>query len=126
MQMRIGEVAHRTQTSISTLRYYERIGVIAAPMRVSGQRVYDEKVLEELEAIKMAQNLGFTLGEIKLLLGNFRSGEEPSAKCRSLAQQKLQEIDHIITEAQNLKRILEHGITCTCTSLQGCYLQDTR
>lgn len=122
--MKIGEVVERTKTPASTIRYYERAGVLPKPARVSGQRQYDEKVVEELEAVKIAQNLGFNLDEIKLLLETFRSSDAPSEECRSLTQQKLQEIDQIIAEAQSMKRILEHGITCTCTSLQGCYLQD--
>lgn len=124
--MKIGEVAERTNTPASTIRYYERAGVLPKPERVSGQRQYNEKVIEELEAIKIAQNLGFNLDEIKLLLETFRSSESPSEECRSLTQQKLQEIEQIIAEAQNMKRILEHGIICSCTSLQRCYLQDEK
>ncbi len=124
--MKIGELSERTNTPASTIRYYERAGVLPKPERISGQRQYDEKVIEELEAIKIAQNLGFNLDEIRLLLETFRSSEAPSEECRSLTQQKLQEIDQIIAEAQNMKRILEHGITCSCTSLQGCYLQEDR
>lgn len=122
--MKIGELAERTNTPASTIRYYERAGVLPKPERISGQRQYDEKVIEELEAIKIAQNLGFNLDEIRLLLETFRSSEAPSEECRSLTQQKLQEIDQIIAEAQHMKRILEHGVTCSCTSLQGCYLQE--
>ncbi|MAU11804.1 MAG: MerR family transcriptional regulator [Anaerolineaceae bacterium] len=124
--MKIGELAERTNTPASTIRYYERAGVLPKPERISGQRQYDEKVIEELEAIKIAQNLGFNLDEIKLLLETFRSSQEPSEECRNLTQQKLVEIDKIIAEAQNMKRILEHGITCNCASLQGCYLQEEK
>lgn len=122
--MKIGELAERTNTPASTIRYYERAGVLPKPGRVSGQRQYDEKIIEELEAIKIAQNIGFSLDEIKILLETFRSSQEPSEECRNLTQQKLVEIDKIIAEAQAMKQILEHGITCSCTSLQGCYLQE--
>ena len=91
--MKIGELAERTNTPASTIRYYERAGVLPKPERISGQRQYDEKVIEELEAIKIAQNLGFNLDEIKLLLETFRSSQEPSEECRNLTQQKLVEID---------------------------------
>lgn len=124
--MKIGELAERTDTPASTIRYYERAGVLPKPERVSGQRQYDEKIIEELEAIKIAQNIGFSLEEIKILLKTFRSSQDPSEECRNLTQQKLVEIDEIIAEAQVMKQILEHGISCHCTSLQGCYLQEDR
>lgn len=120
--MKIGEVAERTKTPATTIRYYERIGLLPEPQRVSGQRVYEEDVLEDLEAIAMAQDLGFTLDEIKLLLGSFRSEEEPSPNCREMAQHKLRELDELIADARRMKDILEHGLTCRCTSLQGCYI----
>ncbi len=121
--MKLGELAERTNTTASLIRYYEQ-GILPKPESMSDQRRYDEKVLEELKAIKIAQNIGFSLEEIKLLLETFRSSEEPSEECRNVTQQKLVEIDKIIAEAQAMKQILEHGISCHCTSLQGCYLQD--
>ena len=124
MRMRIGEVARRTSTPASTIRYYEQEGILPEPVRLNGQRMYDEEVLDELRAIKLAQNLNFTLREIKTLLDTFRSSTAPSSDCRQLAQQKLDELEQIIVEAQKMKRILEHGITCDCTSLQGCFIKE--
>lgn len=122
--MRIGEIADCAHVPVSTIRYYERVGVLPEPARARGQRCYDSSVLDELAAIKSAQKLGFSLEEIKGLLGIFRSGGEPSEECRSLAMQKLRELDQMIVEAQAMKQILERGVTCECTSLQGCYLSD--
>lgn len=122
--MRIGEVAQRATTPATTIRYYERIELLSEPERVSGQRVYEADVLEDLEAIAIAQELGFTLEEIKLLLGSFRSEEEPSRNCREMAQQKLHELDELIADAHRMKGILGHGLTCRCTSLQGCYVTE--
>lgn len=120
--MRIGEVASRTNTPASTIRYYERAGVLPEPKRVNQQRVYGEQVLEDLEAIRIAQDLSFSLDEIKALLSEFRHGGKPSQECQSLASQKLEELDQLIRDARRMKKILEHGVTCTCTSLQGCYV----
>lgn len=124
--MRIGEVAERAKTPATTIRYYERFGLLPEPERVSGQRVYEADVLEDLEAIDIAQELGFTLEEIKLLLGSLRSGEEPSRNCREMAQQKLRELEELIADAYRMKEILEHGLSCNCTSLQGCYVAERR
>lgn len=122
--MRIGQVAERANTPATTIRYYERIGLLPKPERISGQRIYEADVLEYLEAIAIAQELGFTLEEIKLLLGSFRSGEEPSRNCREMAREKLRELDELIADAHRMKGILEHGLTCNCTSLQGCYVAE--
>ena len=119
--MKIGEIAERTQTPASTIRYYERIGVLPEAERVNGQRVFGEGMIEYLQAIASAQNLGFTLDEIKSLLGTFHTGQDPSGECRAMAQAKIRELDELIANAVRMKEILEHGLSCRCTSLSGCY-----
>jgi MerR family transcriptional regulator, redox-sensitive transcriptional activator SoxR len=122
--MKIGEIAERAQTPPSTIRYYERIGVLPAARRVSGQRVFEDDIIEYLEAITIGQNLGFSLEEIKTLLGTFRNGDNPSEECHKMARAKIQELDELMAKAQRMKRILEHGLSCQCTSLSGCYLHE--
>jgi len=123
--MKIGELAKDTQTPASTIRYYEQIGLLPRPRRVSGQREYEADIIEYLEAISIAQNLGFTLDEIKKLLGTFRTGKNPSAECHRMAERKIQELEELIVKAQRMKQILKHGLSCQCTSLNGCYLHET-
>jgi MerR family redox-sensitive transcriptional activator SoxR len=120
-KMRIGGVAQRAGVAATTIRYYEREGVLPEPERESGQRVYGPEVLELLGTIKVAQELGFTLEEIKTLLASFRAPGEPSSLCRELAEQKLGELEELIADARRMQDILQHGLTCRCTSLQGCY-----
>ena len=120
--MRIGEVSERTGIPASTIRYYEEIGVLPEPERTNGQRIYETEVIEFLRAIAMAKELGFTLEEISVLLGTFRSGGDPSEKCRVMAREKVNELDELIARAQQMKEILEHGLSCTCSSLKGCYV----
>ena len=123
-RMRIGDVAERAGVPASTIRYYERAGVLPEPERRSGQRVYEAEVLELLGTVKIGQELGFTLKEIKTLLASFHSDREPSTLCRELAEQKLRELDELIADARKMKGILEHGLNCRCTSLQGCYVAE--
>ena len=120
--MKIGEVAQRAQTPASTIRYYERIGLLPAPPRESGQRVYDVDIVEYLEAIAIAQSLGFTLEEVRTLLGTFRVGKDPSSECQQMAQMKIQELEELMRKAERMKQILAHGLSCQCTALNGCYL----
>jgi MerR family redox-sensitive transcriptional activator SoxR len=122
--MKIGQIAERAGTPASTIRYYEKIGVLPEPSRESGQRVYGTDVIEYLEAIGIAQNLGFHLDEIKMLLGSFRAAEDPSVECRRMAERKIRELDELVAKAQKMKQILEHGLTCQCTSLSGCYVSE--
>jgi MerR family redox-sensitive transcriptional activator SoxR len=123
-KMRIGKVAQRADVAATTIRCYEREGVLPEPERESGQRVYGPEVLEILGMVKVAQELGFTLEEIKTLLDSFRTPGEPSNLCRELAEQKLRELDELIADARKMKGVLEHGLTCRCTSLQGCYVAE--
>lgn len=66
--MKIGELASHSQINASTIRYYEKQGLLAAPNRTaSGYRLYGEADIKAIEIIKLAQSLGFNLTEIKQL-----------------------------------------------------------
>jgi MerR family copper efflux transcriptional regulator len=67
--MRIGELAARVEVNIQTLRFYEREGLLRAPVRTaSGYRSYEQSDLERVRFIRLCQGLGFTLREIHQLL----------------------------------------------------------
>ena len=68
-RMTIGEVAQRTGMTTSRIRYYESRGLLPEPERVAGKRRYGEDVLRRLGIIDAAQRVGFTLAEIRDLLG---------------------------------------------------------
>ena len=118
----IGEVALRAGLNPSAIRYYERIGLLPDAERVSGQRRYDETVLGRLAVIEFAQRAGFTLAETRTLLSGFSEKVPPSARWRSLAQQKLPEVEALIARASGMKRLLEEGLECECLSLEECGL----
>ena len=69
-QLAIGEVAARAGMSTSRIRYYEGRGVLPEPERTAGQRRYSEDVFRRLAIIDAAQRVGFTLEEIRNLLGS--------------------------------------------------------
>jgi|GraSoiStandDraft_41_1057321.scaffolds.fasta_scaffold669927_4 MerR family redox-sensitive transcriptional activator SoxR len=116
----IGEVADRAGLNPSAIRYYERIGLLPDPQRVSGQRRYDESVLGRLAVIDFAQQAGFTLAETRTLMSGFSAKVPPSARWRSLAQRKLPEVEDLIARANGMKRLLEEGLECECLSLEEC------
>ncbi len=121
-EMSIGEVARRAGIRASALRYYESVGVLPAPRRVNGRRRYEDAVLELLAVVRVAQQAGFTVAEIRTLLHGFSANTPPSARWRALASRKLPEIENLIQRALSMKRLLERGLRCDCLRLEDCAL----
>jgi len=118
----IGDVAARAELAASTLRYYESAGLLPPPARSNGRRRYGEDVFRRLTAIKVARDAGFTISEVRTLLGGVEEGEPISARWRELAQRKLVEVEALIERARGMKRLLEEGLTCGCVSFDDCGL----
>jgi MerR family redox-sensitive transcriptional activator SoxR len=120
--LRIGEIAERAGVNTSLIRYYERIGLLPAPERVSGQRRYDASVLRRLAVIDVAQRAGLSLDEIRDLL---EIGQDPlSDRLQELALHKLPEIEALIDRAQRVRTWLTAATTCDCQSVDECALFD--
>lgn len=120
----IGEVAHETGMRTSRIRYYESIGVLPAPERVSGRRRYTPDVVRRLGIIAVAQRVGFTLDEIRELLNTDHGTAHQ--QLRRLADRKLPDIDELIQRANAVRRWLEMTSACDCESLDVCSLFDDR
>ena len=119
----IGEVARRAGVRPSAIRFYEAAGLLPLPARrVGGQRRYDPAILQWLAAIHVAQQAGFTIGEIRELLSGVGRGAPPSAQWRALAQRKLPEVQALIRRAQEMERWLDEGLRCDCLELGACGL----
>lgn len=118
--MSIGEVARKAGVRPSALRFYEGVGVLPAPVRVNGRRRYGEEVLELLAFVRVAQQAGFTVTDIRTLLHGFPEEISLSARWRALAGEKLPEIEARIQAALGMKRLLEDGTNCDCSSLKDC------
>ncbi len=119
-ELSIGEVARHAGVRASALRYYERAGLIRAPRRTGGRRVYDASVFETLALIGLAQDAGFTIGEIKLLLNGFDRATPASARWQSLARRKREEMIARIDRAQRMVDLLERLMRCECETLGQC------
>ena len=124
LQMPIGEVAARAGMSASRIRFYEARGVLPEPERVGGKRRYGEEVLRRLAIIDAAQRVGFTLEEIRDLLGS-RDGLAHE-RLRQLAVLKLPELDELIARATSVRRVLTVCSTCNCESIDMCRIVDER
>src|SRR3712207_4535380 len=120
--MRIGAVARRAGVRVSLIRYYEQIGLLPEPERVSGQRRYDDTVLRRLAVIDVAQRAGLRLEDIRELVHH---GNDPmNARLRELAERRLPEIDALIDRAQRVRAWLEAATGCDCERIDDCALFD--
>ncbi|MFV8315878.1 MerR family transcriptional regulator [Mycobacterium sp. 23] len=117
MRLTIGEVSRQAGVAATTLRYYEQIGLIAAPARQGGQRRYDESVLARLEVIRLCKSAGFALEEIQLLFADDVPGRPAS---QALAKAKLAEIDAQMASLARARQVIEWGMRCTCPSIDAC------
>lgn len=118
----IGQVAERAGVNTSHIRFYERVGVLPAPERVSGQRRYREEVLHRLSIIDVAQRAGLTLDEIAPLTGPDNRSADAGRHIRELADRKLPQIDALIARAHAVKRWLQVAQSCDCASVDVCDL----
>lgn len=116
----IGEVAQKAGVPSSTIRYYESIGLLPAPERVSGQRRYHTSVFQKLGVIQMARQAGFSVAEIQTLLHDFPENTPPSTRWQEMASKKLIEIDAIIEHAKAMKDLLAQALQCQCEELDEC------
>src|SRR5215208_8194598 len=100
-RMRIGEVAEQAGLRPSALRYYEEIGLIPEPDRISGQRTYEPSIFRRLALIDVSQRAGLNLDEVRELLD---AGTEPiSPKIQELAARKLPEVEALIERAEAMR-----------------------
>ena len=118
----IGEVARRAGVRPSAIRYYEGVGLLPEPRRVGGQRRYDPGVLDHLAFVRVAQEAGFTVAEMRALAHHGEPDTALSHRWRALAERKLAEVDALISRAQAMKALLTEGLRCGCLTLVDCAL----
>ena len=105
--IKIGELAEQSQVNLQTVRYYEREGLLPKPPRLaSGYRVFSRDAVRRVRFIKRAQELGFSLKEIKELLSIRVDPRSDCADVQKLATAKLADIDQKIRTLQAMKRVL--------------------
>jgi MerR family redox-sensitive transcriptional activator SoxR len=120
-ELTISEVARQVGLQPSAIRYYERIGLLPAPPRMSGQRRYDSMALNRLAVVQRARQLGFSLKEIQQLFFSFPKNAQASERWRKLSQAKLAELDRLMNEVENVRSLLKRMMeNCQCNSLDQC------
>ncbi len=128
MRMKIGEVADRGGVNLQTIRYYEREGLLPQPPRLpSGYRVYTQPTVRRVRFIKRAQELGFTLSEIRELLSLRLDHERDRSEVRAIAEAKVADIAEKIRTLTAMKEALVrltehcsgHGPASECPILES-------
>lgn len=119
-QIPIGQLAKKADIAASTLRYYESVGLLPVPERMNGQRRYDDSLVDRISFIKVAQQTGFTIQEIALLLDGFQSTESITEQWERMAEQKRVELERRKNQIQSMIQILENGIQCKCLTWSEC------
>jgi Cu(I)-responsive transcriptional regulator len=122
MALTIGEMGKATSTKIETIRYYEKIGLLPKPARTSSNyRDYGPAELGRLSFIRRSRDLGFSLDQVRALLG---LSDDKSCDCAGIdriANQHLVEVDRKIADLQALRRELKAVIdSCDGGTVEEC------
>lgn len=99
-----GEVAKKLGVGVQTLHFYEQQQLIPRPPRSeSGYRLYTPEIIERLRFIRKAQALGFSLDEIKEILGLAKQGTSPCGTVQKALAEKLNEVDRRLEELRGFR-----------------------
>lgn len=126
--LKIGEVAGQAHVNLQTIRYYERERLLPKPARLaSGYRVYTSDAVRRVRFIKRAQELGFTLAEIRELLALRVDRKRDRSDVRRIAAEKVTDIENKIASLTLMKQALldvtshcsGHGPASECPILES-------
>jgi len=107
--MNIGEAAKTSGVNAKLIRHYESIGIIPKASRSdSGYRTYSEADVHVLSFVKRSRNLGFSMKEIKTLVGLWRNKSRKSGDVKALALVHIQEMEEKISALQAMVQTLKH------------------
>ncbi len=113
----IGELAKRTGVATSALRYWEELGLMPAPVRVSGQRRYPESAIGLVGVILLLRDVGASLRESKALLASHADAVDG---WRTIAQRKIADLDEQIAKAQTAREAITHALACPHDDIATC------
>src|SRR5262249_47783320 len=112
----IGQLARAADVPVSTLRFYERAGLLNPDARTGGNyRAYSESSLAKLKFIRSAQATGFSLDDVRELLTLTNSEEPPCEEVLALTRKRLGEIRERLKALQHIEKVLASSLDACCT-----------
>jgi MerR family redox-sensitive transcriptional activator SoxR len=120
MKFEIGEAARRAGVRVSTVRYYEKRGLIAAERGPGGRRVFTNESVERLALIRFAKALGFSLADIRRLLSGYADETPAGVRWADLASAKLNEVEMLLRRVEEMRAGLQKIAGCRCRDLEQC------
>lgn len=124
----IGQLAEETATDTQTIRYYERLGLLPQPRRtVSNYRMYDNDTVPRLLFIKRAKEIGFSLNDIKVLLGMADGKVRRCSEVREFAETRLTKIRGQIADLKAMEMTLSNLVRqcALADKIDGCPILET-
>jgi DNA-binding transcriptional MerR regulator len=115
--MSIGEVARRSGTPITTLRFYERSGLIDPPPRAGGQRRYEPSVLMRLMVIRFCRISGLSIDDIRTVVTDRTSNRRAT---KQIVRQHIETIDRQLAQLELSRRMMTAALDCVCPTVDSC------
>lgn len=118
----ISQLAHAAGVPATTVRYYERIGLVEPDDRSAGNyRLYGDESLRKLQFIRAAQGTGFTLEDVKTLLGIRDRGAASCRDVQALVEERLADIEARLRDLRHVRKVLKASLdTCRQRERDGC------
>ena len=124
--MKIGELGRVTGTKVETIRFYEKLGLLAAPDRTSGNyRTYEQEHLKRLSFVRRARDLGFSLDQVRELLNIADDRSQSCGAVDKLAREHMSAVDRKIADLTALRRELGNLLDqCSRDTIADCRIID--
>jgi MerR family transcriptional regulator, mercuric resistance operon regulatory protein len=125
-RLTIGALSGRTAVNIETIRYYERVGILPKPPRsAGGHRVYADEHQQRLIFIRRSRELGFSLDQIRALLGLVSGHRLTCAKVKDITEHHLADIRRKVKDLRRLERVLsDMAAQCRGDHVPECPILD--
>ena len=123
----IGELSGRTKVNVETIRYYERIGILAPPPRTQGgHRVYGEDQIKRLHFVRRSRELGFALEGVKQMLRIIDGGDVTCEQVRLIASDHLEDVRAKLADLKRMEKALSKTVNqCAGGKTPDCPIIET-
>jgi DNA-binding transcriptional MerR regulator len=118
--MTIGQLSEKSGVPPSTLRYWERIGILPKTTRTNGQRRYQSEALDLVAVLRLAKACGFSLVEMRRLMNGFRPKTSASERWQTSIHEHQEVLDRQIVQLNAMQQLLQRVQQCRCADLVEC------